>query len=138
MIRAVIGDLDDRDDVAVTSVFDATLGLAGDALHVASVLDEKRKQVADEQLARVRNIRRNPEVSFVVDRYDEDWSRLVFVQVRGVATIVSPGGDGHAEAIAALLAKYPQYRSMAIERRAVILIEMHHAHAWRGDGVPFS
>jgi PPOX class probable F420-dependent enzyme len=106
--------------------------------HVASVLDEKPKHVPDEELARVRNIRRNPAVSFVVDRYEEDWSRLAFVQVRGVATIVSPGADGHPEAIAALRAKYPQYRAMAIEQRAVILIEMRHAHAWRGDGIPFS
>ena len=44
LIRAVTGDFrsddhGDCDDVDVGSVFDATLGLAGDALHVASVLE---------------------------------------------------------------------------------------------------
>lgn len=41
LIRAICGHYDDgdRDDVDVTGVVDATLGLAGDALHVASVLD---------------------------------------------------------------------------------------------------
>ena len=41
LVRAVSGHFDngETDDVAVETVFDATLGLAGDALHVASALD---------------------------------------------------------------------------------------------------
>lgn len=105
---------------------------------VVSVLDEKPKRVADEKLARVRNIEANPEVCLVVDRYDEDWSRLAFVQVRGRARIVGAGGDGHAVAVAALRAKYPQYATMAIELRPVIVIEHLRAVSWRGDGKPFA
>jgi len=111
--------------------------LDGDEPIVVSVLDEKPKRVGDRELARVRNIRSNPAVSFVVDQYHEDWSRLAFVQVRGRATIIEPGADGHAEAIAALRAKYPQYASMAIEKRLVIAIDGLHGHSWRGDGRPF-
>lgn len=101
---------------------------------VVSVLDEKPKDVPDQELARVRNIRGNPHVAFVVDHYDEDWSRLAFVQVRGEARLIAPGDPGHARAVAALREKYPQYRAMALERRLVIVIERMRLRAWSGDG----
>lgn len=103
---------------------------------VVSVLDEKPKRVTDANLARVRNIQSNPAVCFVVDQYDEDWSRLAFVQVRGRATVVEPGAPFHARAIVALGAKYPQYAAMAIEARLVIMIGDLRGHSWRGDGKP--
>ncbi len=111
--------------------------LTGDEPAVVSVLDEKPKRVADDALARVRHIRRHPEVGLVVDHYEEDWSRLAFVQVRGRARLLPPGDERHGEAIAALRAKYPQYREMAIEERAVIVIEALRAVSWRGDGQRF-
>lgn len=105
---------------------------------IVSVLDEKPKRVADRDLRRVRNIVANPAVSLVADRFDEDWSRLAFVQVRGIARIIEPGDPGHDEAIEALRAKYPQYRAMAIEQRPVIAIENLTATSWRGDGDRFA
>jgi PPOX class probable F420-dependent enzyme len=110
--------------------------LDGDEPIVVSALDEKPKRVAADRLARVRNILANPEVSFVVDRYEEDWSHLVFVQVRGRARLLPADTDGHQEAVAALRAKYPQYASMAIERRTLIVIEGLRGASWRGDGEP--
>lgn len=107
--------------------------IGGDDPIVVSVLDEKPKDVPDRELARVRNIRRNPHVAFVVDHYEEDWSQLAFVQARGQARLLSPEEAGHAEAIAALREKYPQYRSMAIEQRAVIVIEHLRINAWSAD-----
>jgi len=100
---------------------------------IVSVLDEKPKHVPDRDLARVRNIRRQPEVMFVVDEYDEDWSRLAFVQVRGLASLIDSGSDRHSEAIAELRRKYPQYVAMAIEQRPVIVIRELRANSWRGD-----
>lgn len=97
---------------------------------IVSVLDEKPKDVPDEELARVRNIRRNPNAAFVIDHYEENWSRLSFVQVRGQARLVSPGEPGHAAAITALREKYPQYRSMAIEGHPVIMIEQLRINTW--------
>ena len=112
--------------------------IGDDAPIVVSALDEKPKRVADEDLARVRNIEANPAVCFVVDRYDEDWSRLAFVQVRGRARLVPAESEGHAGAVAALREKYPQYDSMAIERRPLIVIEGLRAVSWRGDGGSFA
>ena len=127
--------VDARNRPAVVPFCYAMLG--DDSPFVVSALDEKPKRVAAEKLARVRNIEVNPEVCFVVDRYVEDWSRLAFVQVRGRARIVDAGGDGHAVAVAALRAKYPQYATMAIELRPVIVIEQLRAVSWRSDGEPF-
>lgn len=105
---------------------------------VVTVLDDKPKRVPDDHLARVRHIRRQPSVGFVVDHYDDDWSQLAFVQIRGQARLLSPGNEVHAAAITALREKYPQYRGMAIEARAVILIEGLRAVSWRGDGGRFA
>ncbi len=111
--------------------------LNGEDPVVVSVLDEKPKRVTDANLARVRNIQSSPAVSFVVDKYDEDWSRLAFVQVRGHAAVIEPGAEIHARAVAALRAKYPQYAAMAIEERPLIVIADLRGHSWRGDGKPF-
>ena len=59
-------------------------------------------------LARVRDMLARPAVTLLVDRWDEDWSRLGWVRIDGRAAIVEPG-PGHAAAIDALRAKYPQY-----------------------------
>jgi coenzyme F420-0:L-glutamate ligase/coenzyme F420-1:gamma-L-glutamate ligase len=134
--EARVGHLATVDDTSGhPSVVPVCFALAGD--EIVSVLDEKPKRVADRELRRVRNIEANPAVSLVVDRYDEDWTRLAFVLVRGVAHIVEPGEDGHAGAIAALRSKYPQYRAMAIEQRPVIAIRGPTATSWRGDGKRF-
>lgn len=97
---------------------------------IVSVLDDKPKSVPDEELARVRHIRREPRVSVIVDHYDEDWSRLAFVQIKGMARIVGPGDPAHATAIMALRSKYPQYHAMAVEQRPVMVIEPRSTTSW--------
>lgn len=101
---------------------------------LVSVLDDKPKRVADAALARVRNIARNPDVALLVDHYEEDWTRLAFVQVRGQASLLMPDDPDHGAAIAALREKYPQYRTMAIETRPVIRIADLRASSWRATG----
>jgi PPOX class probable F420-dependent enzyme len=73
---------------------------------VWSAIDRKPKRVAEP--ARVRRLRRRPEAALVVDRYDEDWARLAWVEVRGaVAVLATEAAPG---ALAALVEKYEQYR----------------------------
>jgi PPOX class probable F420-dependent enzyme len=72
---------------------------------VWSAIDRKPKRAP--QPARVRRLRRRPEAAVLVDRYDDDWSRLAWVELRGRVSIV-PAADA-APALAALTAKYPQY-----------------------------
>lgn len=104
---------------------------------IVSVLDEKPKRVGDDDLARVRNVRRNPACSLVVDHYDEDWTRLAFVQIKGLARVVVPDEDLHGVALVALRAKYEQYRKMDLARRLVVALEIESVTAWRGDGGVF-
>jgi len=111
--------------------------LPGPEPTIVSVLDEKPKRVTDDELARVRNVRMHPSVGFVVDRYDEDWSRLAYVQGRGIARMIEAGDPMHSGALAALRDKYPQYRTMMLENRGMIAIAALRLRSWRGDGQPF-
>lgn len=70
----------------------------------------------------------------LVDVYDAaDWRRLRYTQLRGGARIIEPGGDGHARALTLLRARYPQYRTMALEERPVIAIDVDRVVSWRAD-----
>jgi PPOX class probable F420-dependent enzyme len=71
---------------------------------VWSAIDQKPKRSAEP--ARVRRLRRRPEAALLVDRYEDDWSRLAWVELRGPVS-VEPLGP----ALEALAAKYPQYAS---------------------------
>jgi coenzyme F420-0:L-glutamate ligase/coenzyme F420-1:gamma-L-glutamate ligase len=106
---------------------------AADGRAIYSPLDEKPKRVAPTRLKRVRNLLAHPEVALVVDDWSEDWSRLAYLLVRGRAELVEPGSEEHAAAVALLRAKYPQYRTMAIETRPVIRIEPTRARLWAAD-----
>ncbi len=94
-----------------------------------SSIDEKAKKSAPLLLERVRNIRENPYVSIVVDRYEEDWTRLAYVLIRGRAKILTRG-PRHKKGIDLLRMKYPQYQEMAIEKRPVIHVALNHAKSW--------
>ena len=103
-------------------------GLAGDTLYVT--VDEKPKR-RDVPLKRVRNILENPNVAFLVDRYDEDWTRLGWVTLRGRADILE-SGDEHDRAQTLLREKYAQYRTMNLARLSVIALRIARVASW-GD-----
>ena len=103
---------------------------AFDGARFYTPLDEKPKRVADDRLRRVRNIRASGRVALLIDRYDEDWTRLAWVLVHGQAELLEPGAGGHAPALALLRERYPQYRSMALERRPVIAIKPARVVSW--------
>ncbi len=99
---------------------------------VASAIDEKPKGDA-RTLRRVRNILERPEVALLVDDYHEDWQSLAWVLVRGAASLIEPGSAGHAEALAALRLKYPQYAAMRLEVLPIILIRNLSTSSWKGS-----
>lgn len=102
---------------------------AFDGVLLYTPIDEKPKRVGAGELRRIRNLRENPQVSIVVDDYDEDWTRLAFVIVRGRAEIVERGEE-RSEALTLLRDKYPQYRAMALEERPLLVIEPESVAAW--------
>jgi len=85
-----------------------------------SAIDHKPKRVAPTQLARLRNIKNTPQVALLVDQYDEDWTRLWYVLVRGEAEMVSASAE-HKHAIQRLRAKYPQYDTHMLNDDAPVL-----------------
>jgi PPOX class probable F420-dependent enzyme len=76
--------------------------LDGDTLYTA--VDEKPKRTR--RLARLADIERDPRVEVVIDRYQDDWSQLCWVRLRGRARVV----ERDERALELLSAKYPQYR----------------------------
>src|SRR4051812_13696968 len=86
-------------------VLPVTFARVGDALW--SAVDDKPKRRPGEQLARVRWLRERPAAALTVDRYDDDWARLAWIQVLG-AVAIEPVRD---DVIDALARRYPAYRS---------------------------
>ena len=91
-------------------------------------IDEKPKRT-DRPLKRLRNILENPQVALTVDRWDEDWSRLAWVMLRGRADILDSGAE-HDAAQAVLRKKYPQYRTMDLAPLPVIAIRIGNVLSW--------
>lgn len=103
---------------------------AFDGEKIYTPIDEKPKSVEARKLRRARNIESNPSVSVLIDDYSEDWGELAYVLVGGRARLIEPGDAGHARAVALLREKYPQYRSMQIERGIIISIEPVTIKRW--------
>ena len=78
-----------------------------DGKYFYSPIDEKPKRAAPATLKRLKNIRENPNVALVVDRYDEDWRKLAYVVIFGKARILQ-SGEKHRRAVKLLRKKYPQ------------------------------
>ena len=87
-------------------VLPLTFALAGGVL--ATAVDEKPKHAPGAELARVRWLRRRPAAALTVDHYDDDWSRLAWVQALGRIEVAAVAD--HPQALAALQAKYAPYR----------------------------
>ena len=96
-------------------------------------LDRKPKREDDwHALRRVRNIETNGRVAIVVDRYGEDWSRLAWVLLEGVATILESGDERDAAA-KLLREKYAQYETLPLEGRPIVRIEIEHEAEWSSE-----
>jgi len=100
-----------------------------DGKSIYSPIDEKPKRTAPGRLKRLRNIEENPQVAVVIDRYDENWSKLAYVLVFGQARVLVSGAK-HRKAVTLLRRKYPQYRTMKIDRLPMILIRPARVTSW--------
>lgn len=86
---------------------------------LVTAVDHKPKTTT--QLKRLDNIAANPEISVLVDRYDDDdWSQLWWVRLRGLAQVVEHG-EAYDSAIDGLTAKYGQYRDHRPAGPAIVI-----------------
>jgi PPOX class probable F420-dependent enzyme len=122
----MVGHLATADRQAAPHVVPVCFALADDALYIT--IDEKPKRTGA-PLKRLRNIAENPAVAVVVDRYDDDWTRLGWVMLRGPAEVLT-GGSEHARAQALLRARYPQLRAMDIAPLPVIAVRIERVTSW--------
>ena len=84
----------------------------GDTLY--SAVDRKPKRSS--KLRRIENARARPDVTVLVDHYDDDWSRLWWIRLRGRARVLE-AGDERERALTLLVEKYPQYRDEPLTGR---------------------
>jgi PPOX class probable F420-dependent enzyme len=108
VVFAVGGDRRDSHDVVYTAV------------------DGKPKTT--QRLRRLTNIESNPQVSLLVDHYADDWTRLWWVRVDGLATIHSDDEALHT-GYRLLRAKYPQYQSIPLNG-PVIAVTVRRWSSW--------
>jgi PPOX class probable F420-dependent enzyme len=73
-----------------------------------SAVDRKPKRSS--KLRRIENVRARPDVTVLVDHYEDDWSLLWWIRLRGRARILDDG-DEREHALALLAEKYAQYRT---------------------------
>jgi PPOX class probable F420-dependent enzyme len=123
-----VGHLATAEAGGMPHVVPVCFALDGASLYIA--IDEKPKRL-DRPLKRLRNILANPAAAFVVDRYDEDWSRLGWVMLRGRAEILE-GGEEHDRAQTLVVARYPQLRAMRLAGLPVIALRIERTASW-GD-----
>ena len=95
-------------------------------------IDDKPK--TGRPLRRLANLVVNPACCLVADRYDEDWARLGWVMLHGVAEILA-GGAEHDAAQDLLRGRYAQYRAMALDGLPVIALRIARVGTW-GDLSP--
>jgi PPOX class probable F420-dependent enzyme len=100
----------------------------GDTLYTA--VDSKPKR--SRTLRRIENARARPEVTVLVDRYEDDWSRLWWVRLRGRARVLD-GGDEAERALALLAEKYEQYREQP-PTPPVLAIDVDEWRGWSASG----
>jgi PPOX class probable F420-dependent enzyme len=120
-----LGMVDDRGRPRVLPVTFAVVDAS-----VWSAVDDKPKRRSGEALARVRWLRARPAATLTVDRYDEDWTKLAWVQLLGETHVVDPAGRG--DVLEALAERYPHYRSRP-PARAPNAGGGRRAVCWRAD-----
>jgi PPOX class probable F420-dependent enzyme len=102
-----------------------------DGSHLWIAVDDKPKRSRD--LKRLRNIAAQPNVSVLVDHYEDDWSRLWWVRLDGEARVL-PAREWRRP-IDLLCAKYPQYRATP-PAGPVIEIRIHSWRGWAASAGP--
>ena len=122
-----VGHLATADSRAIPHVVPVCFTVLESTLYIT--IDEKPKRVAGATLKRVRNIERNPMVAIVVDRYDEDWTLLGWVMLRGRAEILRAGTE-HDRAQEMLRSRYCQLAAMQIAERLVIAVRLQRVTSW--------
>jgi PPOX class probable F420-dependent enzyme len=125
LTRRRIGHLATADRSGKPHLVPVCFAAVHDKLYTA--IDEKPK--SGRVLKRVQNILENPNVAFLVDHYDEDWSHLGWLRIDGAAEVLSDGPEFELS-VQLLQNRYEQYSAMRLSE--IIAIRVLCARSW-GD-----
>lgn len=123
LLRRRIGRLATADTSGTPSVMPVCFALEDDMMYTA--IDGKPKRTRRPR--RMRDLATNPRVAFVADRYDEDWSRLGWVMIRGRGDILG-SGTPFERGCELLRHRYAQYATMALY--PLIAIRLLEVRSW--------
>jgi PPOX class probable F420-dependent enzyme len=102
------------------------IAFAHDDENLYFAVDDKPKR--SRNLKRLRNIAGNPRVSVLIDHYEDDWTRLWWVRLDGVAHVLDHDAEAQ-RAIDLLARKYAQYER-ARPQGPVVAIRIEHMTGW--------
>lgn len=93
-------------------------------------VDAKPKRAGE--LARVRDVRRDPRVAVLLDHYDADWSRLWWIRLEGVAEVVEASDPRLEGAARAIRDRYPQYERTGLFRDppTALAVSVQRVRSW--------
>jgi PPOX class probable F420-dependent enzyme len=94
-----------------------------------SAVDRKPKRSS--RLRRIENARARPEVTILVDHYEDDWGRLWWIRLRGRARVLEHGEE-RERALLLLRAKYPQYERQPPEG-PVLAVDVTERRTWTSE-----
>ncbi len=99
-------------------------------------IDDKPKKTRNSnQLKRVKNIQKNPNISFLIDTYDEeDWNNLSYLMIQGKARIVVnrlKDIDTIKTTHSLLSEKYLQYKNLVGMGDSCIVIDIQKVIKWK-------
>ena len=109
---------------------------AFDGNNIFIPIDNKPKKTKNSnQLKRIKNIQKNPNISFLIDIYDDkDWNNLSYLMILGKARIINIVNDRDTieKAHSLLSEKYFQYKkAIAILRNNCIVIDIQKTITWK-------
>ena len=108
---------------------------AFDGNNIFIPIDDKPKIVNSNQLKRVKNIQKNPNVSFLIDTYDDkDWKNLSYLMIQGKARIINIVNDKDTmnKAHFLLSDKYLQYKNTIVGiGDKCIVIDIQKSITWK-------
>lgn len=124
--RTRIAHLATADRTGTPHVIPVCFCLNAQSLYIT--IDEKPKRT-DIAPKRIRNIQENPAAAVSADHWDEDWTRLGWIMLKGSAEILQHGSE-HDDAHDRLRQRYAQYRTMDLAPLPVIAVRISRVLSW--------
>jgi PPOX class probable F420-dependent enzyme len=118
---ARVGTVDERGRAHLVPV---VFVIDGDTLYSAT-------DAGPRPVKRLRNMRRDSRVTVLVDVYDEDWSKVWWVRMRGRGRAIEEGSE-RDHALRLLWEKYPQFGSAPPSEAAgpVMAVDIEEWSGW--------